>query len=212
MIDNPLIGHLLVRWNPSYLDMRKSPTGANWWETLQCSRIKGYKWHRDTRFPPLDDGWHSSAVPTPSDRWPWVAPWCLPFQPVVLPAQKGDFLLAGQLRQDAGSAHLLAGAHRRGHGDSLSGIDGAAYPPDSNRLVFLTGNGQTREIIVPMKFIPQTVAFIVNVSFHWINPPNRYNRFIFAHMPQAPDCHYLLYPFTGFSCPWFFPYQVRGHL
>ena len=47
-----------------------------------------------------------------------------------------------------------------------------------------------------------TMLFSSKMNFSIeINTPNRYNRFIFAHMSQAPDCHYLLYPFTVFSCP-----------
>jgi hypothetical protein len=28
-------------------------------------------------------------------------------------------------------------------------------------------------------------------------------------MSQAPDCHTLLYPVMGFSCPCFCPYELR---
>ena len=34
---------------------------------------------------------------------------------------------------------------------------------------------------------------------------------VFAHVSQAPDCHTLLYPVMGFSCPCFCPYELPGH-
>lgn len=73
--------------------------------------------------------------------------------------------------------------------------------PDADAPAFR--DSQAGQIIVALQLISEATALIINVFFH-----NKLLRnFIFAHTPQLPDCHTLLYRVTCFAFPCFCPYQ-----
>jgi len=56
-----------------------------------------------------------------------------------------------------------------GHGTMLSEILLVPSTPDPDGVYFFLRDGQTRQIIISMQFIPKSVAAVIDVFFHIAN-------------------------------------------